>query len=57
MITLGEFVMIHNFKADVAVGRKDWALLVSADAELCEGKILEVYTLRWRIEVHFEETK
>ena len=44
-------------QADEADGRKDWVLFLSTDAELCEGKILEVYALRWRIEVYFKDAK
>jgi len=43
---------------DVAdAGKKDWALFLSTDVQLSMSKILEIYALRWGIEVYFKEAK
>ncbi|GGX48718.1 IS4 family transposase [Saccharospirillum salsuginis] len=39
------------------VGKKDWALFLSTDTGLSLVKILELYALRWSIEVYFKEAK
>jgi len=39
------------------VGKKDWALFLSTGAKLSMSKMLEVYALRWGIEVYFKEAK
>lgn len=39
------------------VGKKDWALFLTTDARLSMSKMLEVYALRWGIEVYFKEAK
>ena len=39
------------------VGKKDWALFLSTDPEMAMSKMLEVYALRWGIEVYFKEAK
>ncbi len=39
------------------VGKKDWALFLTTDIELSMSKILEIYALRWGIEVYFKEAK
>jgi hypothetical protein len=38
-------------------GRKDWALFLSTDVQLSMSKMLEIYALRWGIEVYFKEAK
>ena len=38
-------------------GKHDWALFLSTDSQLSDEKILEVYALRWGIEVYFKEAK
>jgi len=38
-------------------GKYDWALFLSTDSQLSDQKILEVYALRWGIEVYFKEAK
>ncbi|GAW98016.1 MULTISPECIES: IS4 family transposase [Colwellia] len=37
--------------------KHDWALFLTTDSELEDEKILEVYALRWGIEVYFKEAK
>ncbi len=39
------------------VGKKDWALFVTTDVGLSVSKMLEIYALRWGIEVYFKEAK
>ncbi len=38
-------------------GKNDWALFLTTDSQMCDEKILEVYALRWGIEVYFKEAK
>lgn len=38
-------------------GKKDWALFLTTDIALSMSKILEIYALRWGIEVYFKEAK
>jgi hypothetical protein len=38
-------------------GKHDWALFLCTDSELSPQKILEIYALRWGIEVYFKECK
>ncbi len=37
--------------------KHDWALFLTTENQLDDEKILEVYALRWGIEVYFKETK
>lgn len=38
-------------------GKHDWALFLSTDRQLSDDRILEIYALRWGIEVYFKEAK
>lgn len=38
-------------------GKHDWALFLCTDPELSPQKMLEIYALRWGIEVYFKESK
>jgi hypothetical protein len=38
-------------------GKHDWALFLSRDQHLSDDRILEIYALRWGIEVYFKEAK
>jgi hypothetical protein len=38
-------------------GKHDWAVFLSTDSHMDDEKILEVYALRWGIEVYFKEAK
>ena len=40
-----------------SVGKKDWAVFLSTDPTLSSKRALEVYALRWSIEVYFKEAK
>jgi len=42
---------------DTEAGKKNWALFLTTDIRLGMKKILEVYALRWGIEVYFKEAK
>ena len=37
------------------VGKKDWAVFLTSDTTMEAAKILEVYAMRWGIEVYFKE--
>ena len=50
------FVVV-NEPGEPEVGKKDWALFLCTDARLGMSKVLEVYALRWGIEVYFKEAK
>ena len=51
------FVRGVNEPGEPEVGKKDWALFLTTDAQLGTSKMLEVYALRWGIEVYFKEAK
>ena len=51
------FVRGLNEPGEPAVGKKDWALFLTTDTQLSTSRILEVYALRWGIEVYFKEAK
>jgi hypothetical protein len=38
-------------------GKHDWALFLTTDSQMDDEKILEIYALRWGIEVYFKEAK
>jgi IS4 transposase len=39
------------------VGKHDWAVFLSTDTALSAAEILELYAMRWAIEVYFKEAK
>jgi len=39
------------------VGKHDWAVFLTTDTNLSSAEILELYALRWAIEVYFKEAK
>jgi hypothetical protein len=51
------FVRGLKESADTDAGKKDWALFLTTDVRLSMSKMLEVYALRWGIEVYFKEAK
>lgn len=51
------FVRGANADNKEQVGKHDWALFLSTDAQLSPQKMLEIYSLRWGIEVYFKESK
>lgn len=44
-------------EAKQQASKHDWALFLTTDYQLKDEKILEVYALRWGIEVYFKEAK
>jgi hypothetical protein len=44
-------------EAKQQASKHDWALFLTTDSQLDDDKILEVYALRWGIEVYFKEAK
>jgi hypothetical protein len=36
-------------------GKHDWAVFLSTDVNLEAAKVLEIYALRWAVEVYFKE--
>ena len=38
-------------------GKHDWALFITTDTAMQASRILEIYALRWGIEVYFKESK
>lgn len=38
-------------------GKNDWALFLSTDSQLTDERMLELYALRWGVEVYFKEAK
>ena len=51
------FVRGVNEPGEPEVAKKDWALFLCTDTALAISKILEIYALRWGIEVYFKEAK
>ncbi len=43
--------------SEADVSHKDWALFLTTDLQLSMSKMLEIYALRWGIEVYFKEAK
>ncbi len=50
------FVRSMDEKKQLA-GKNDWALFLTTDSQMPDEKVLEVYALRWGIEVYFKEAK
>ncbi len=51
------FVRGATEQSKPCVGKKDWALFLSTDPDMRLTRILEIYALRWGIEVYFKEAK
>lgn len=51
------FVRGLKESGEADAGKKDWALFLTTDVHLSMSKMLEVYALRWGIEVYFKEAK
>jgi hypothetical protein len=45
------------FSAPVRTNAKTWVIFLCTDLKMSDAKILEVYALRWSIEVYFKEIK
>ncbi len=52
-------LFVKNFKEDEQESKEStsWALFLSTDMSLSAIKMLEIYSLRWGIEVYFKESK
>lgn len=44
-------------ETEIQPGKHDWALFLTTDTSLSSARILEIYALRWSIEVYFKEGK
>jgi SRSO17 transposase len=51
------FVRGLHEPGEADVSKKDWALFLTTDINLSMSKLLEIYALRWGIEVYFKEAK
>jgi hypothetical protein len=51
------FVRGINEDDNEEAGKKQWALFLTTDTHLSKEELLEIYALRWRIEVYFKEAK
>ena len=51
------FVRGINNKEDRTAIRKDWALFLSTDTQLSSEKMLQIYALRWSVEVYLKEAQ
>lgn len=45
------------FSSSTKQRKENWVVFLSTDLDLCAEKILEIYALRWSIEVYFKEIK
>lgn len=45
------------FSSSTKQRKENWVVFLSTDVNLCTEKILEIYALRWSIEVYFKEIK
>ena len=51
------FVRGNAGDAQAPAGKHDWAVFLTTDTNLSSAEILELYALRWAIEVYFKEAK
>lgn len=51
------FVRGATAQSKPCVSKKDWALFLTTDPEMSMTEMLEIYALRWSIEVYFKEAK
>ncbi len=51
------FVRGADQETKTQVGKHDWAVFLSMDRNLSATEILEIYAMRWAIEVYFKEAK
>jgi len=51
------FVRGNTGDSQQTVGKHDWAVFLTTDTALSETEILELYSMRWAIEVYFKEAK
>ncbi|HSN23671.1 MAG TPA: transposase, partial [Methylomicrobium sp.] len=51
------FVRGNAGETQAAAGKHDWAVFLTTDTTLSPAEMLELYSLRWAIEVYFKEAK
>lgn len=51
------FVRGNAGETQTTVGKHDWAVFLTTDTALSPTEMLELYSLRWAIEVYFKEAK
>lgn len=51
------FVRGNAGDTQATVGKHDWAVFLTTDTALSSAEILELYSMRWAIEVYFKEAK
>lgn len=51
------FVRGNAGETQAAAGKHDWAIFLTTDTALSPAEMLELYSLRWAIEVYFKEAK
>ena len=51
------FVRGNAGDTQTTTGKHDWAVFLTTDTNLSSAEILELYSLRWAIEVYFKEAK
>ena len=51
------FVRALREVGEPEAGKKDWALFLTTNLDLSMSRMLEIYALRWAIEVYFKEAK
>ena len=51
------FVRGNAGETQTTTGKHDWAVFLTTDTNLSSAEILELYSLRWAIEVYFKEAK
>lgn len=51
------FVRGNAGETQATVGKHDWAVFLTTDTALSSAEILELYSMRWAIEVYFKEAK
>ncbi len=51
------FVRGNAAETQTPVGKHDWAVFLTTDTALSPAEMLELYSLRWAIEVYFKEAK
>ena len=52
-----KLLFVRALKDNATSSSKDWALFLCTDTELEEARMLQIYSLRWSIEVYFKESK
>jgi SRSO17 transposase len=51
------FVRGNAGESQTTAGKHDWAVFLTTDTNVSSAEILELYSLRWAIEVYFKEAK